>query len=412
MARLYSKKVKKMDEIESQIIYTAKSRKFGTIGYVVIDRLLGTESFGSFGGIRVVPEMNIFELQSIARTMTYKNAFIGKKIGGAKAAVIIPKVNDRKEILSEFGKSISRLLFNKMYFPVMDMGITIDELQLIFDSARYKCDCLSWKNLSHEYTAYSCFYSTLAALELKGIDIKDVTFSVQGFGNVGSTYALLMFKKGARLIALSNTYGGIVDDKGFDVEELIKEKLLYGDNFILKKLRENGVSRDAILEKDVTVLLPASNALVINDDNMKKIMAEIIICASNAPISHKTERLLKNKLIITDFVANCGGILGSVNIDKETILRILSTNYKQKVSDILVRSISTKRPFLDLALEEVEQRIIIDYKDVCPLHGHTENMADLFLNILPENKIINKIIGTILAKRYTARYDALWNCKL
>jgi len=398
-----------MNEIESQIVYTAQSRKFGIIGYVVIDRLIGNGHFGSFGGVRVVQEMDLFELQSIARTMTYKNAFIGNKIGGAKAAVIIPKVNDRKEILSEFGKSISRLLFNKMYFPVMDMGIALDELQLIFDSAKYKCNCLSWENLSHEYTAYSCFYSTMAVLELKGIPIKDVTFSVQGFGNVGSTYALLMCKEGARLTALSNMYGGIVDEKGFDVEELVKEKSLYGDNFILKRLKENGVSRDHILEKDVTVLLPASTALVINGENMKRVMANIIICAANAPMSYKTERLLKDKLIITDFVANCGGILGSANVGKEIILRILSTNYKKKVSDILARSIESKMPFVDVALEEVEKRIGIDYKDVYPLNGMTENIADLFLHILPANRMTSKIVSAILAKRYTTRYETLWN---
>lgn len=398
-----------MDEIESQIVYTAKSKKFGTIGYVVIDHLLGTGSFSSSGGVRVVQEMDLFELQSIARTMTYKNAFIGNKLGGAKAAVIIPKANDRKEILSEFGKSISRLLFNKMYFPVMDMGITLDDLQLIFDSARYKCDCLSWKNLSHEYTAYSCFYATLAALESKGIPIKDVTFSVQGFGNVGSTYALLMHKEGARLTALSNTYGGIVDEKGFNVEELFKERSLYGDNFILKKLKENGVSRDHILEKDVTILLPASNALVINDDNMKNIMANIIICAANAPMSHRIERSLKDKLIITDFVANCGGVLSSVNVDNDTIMRILSMNYKKKVSDILTKSIDLKRPFIDIALAEVEKRIDLDYKDVYPSHGWTENIAGLFLHLLPTNKMTNKIVNTILAKRYTMRYETLWD---
>jgi glutamate dehydrogenase/leucine dehydrogenase len=399
-----------MEEINSQMIYTVNSKKFGKIGYVVIDRLVDTiSSFSSFGGVRVVPEMNIFELQSIARTMTYKNAFIGNRTGGAKAAVIVSKDNKREEILSEFGKNISRLIFNRMYFPVMDMGIDINELQLIFDSAGYKCDCLSWENMSHEYTAYSCFYSTMAVLESKGISIKDVTFSVQGFGNVGSTYALLMFKEGARLTALSNIYGGIADENGFNVEELLKEKLLYGDNFILTKLKEKGTSYDSVLEKDVTVLLPASNALVINNGNMKNIKADIIICAANAPVSYDAEKLLFNekKTIITDFVANCGGILGSANVNKETILRILSTDYKKKVSNILTKSIDLKRPFIDIAMGEVEDRIDRDYEDVIISRGKTEYIADLISN-LPMNKTTNKIINNVLSKRYSTRYKTLW----
>lgn len=400
-----------MTNIDSQIIHTAKSRKFGTIGHLVIDRLIGNRSFG---GVRIVPDMNLLELQCIARSMTYKNVFIGNKIGGAKAAIIINEENEKykNEIITEFGKSISPFVNNGMYFPVMDMGITIKELQLIFDSAGYNCNVLSWKNLSHEYTAYSCFYSTLVALESKGISIKDATFSVQGFGNVGSTYTSLMYKEGARLTAFSNRYGGIVDENGFDVDELIREKLLYGDDFILRQSKDRQTSHESVLEKDVTIFLPASNALAINNENYGKINSDIIVCAANFPISYEAERLLfrDNKTVITDFVANCGGILGSTSIDSEIILKILSINYRKKVSNMLTESIDSNKPFIDVAIEEVEKRINMDYEDVYPLKGWTENIADLFLNLsYPMNKMTNKIINNVLSRRYITRYETLWN---
>lgn len=399
-----------MDRIDSEIIYTANSRKFGTIGYLVIDRLVCKRSFG---GVRIVPDIDLFELQCISRSMTYKNVFVGNRIGGAKAAVIVSKENEKykREILAEFGRCISPFIINKMYFPVMDMGITLEELQLIFNSSGYKCNVLSWKNLSHEYTAYSCFYSTLNVLEAKGIHIEDVTFSIQGFGNVGSTYANLMYKAGARLTAFSNKYGGIIDENGFNVEELIHEKLLIGDEFILKQPKDKQISHESILEKNVTILLLASNAIVINKQNFNRIGADIIICAANAPMTYDVERLLfkDNKTVITDFVANCGGILGSVNLEKDIILKILSTYYRKKVFDMLHRSIDSNIPFIDVVMEEIEKRINEDYNGTYQSRGLAEYIIDLFLNFTyPMNRITGKIVNNVLSKIYMTRYEMLW----
>ncbi len=228
--------------------------------------------------------------------MTYKNAFIGYRTGGAKAAVIINPENEKykREILIEFGKNISPFIKSGMFFPGMDMGITPEELQIIFDSAMIKCDVLSWKNLSHEYTAYSCFFATLCALEKKNISLQDVTFSVQGFGKVGGTYAALMSKAGARLTAFSNKHCGVLSDDGFDVNELLHNKSISGDNFILTQSRQK-VPHSTVLEKDVTVLLPAARSLAINEGNWEKIKAEVIICAANAPMSYEIERRLFQK---------------------------------------------------------------------------------------------------------------------
>lgn len=392
-----------VEQIKSEIIHTVESKKFGIIGYLVIDRLIGGSSFG---GVRIVSDMSLSELQFVAKSMTYKNAFIGNRIGGAKAAVIINKENEKykREILVEFGKSISPYVKNRTYFPVMDMGIKINELQTIFDSTGIRCNVLSWKNISHEYTAYSCFYATLCVLEEKGISLKDTTFSVQGFGNVGSTYADLMCKAGARLIAFSNKYSGIIDKKGFDDEELNKlliERSTKGDEFIFAQPINKHVLHDSVLEIDATVLLPASSALAINDENWGRINADIIICAANAPMSYEIERLLfKNgKTIVTDFVANCGGILGSIMdnyVDNEIILHIISTYYKRKVGNLLSQSLDLSKPLVDIVIEEVEKRIDSDYKDIDSSNKLVEY-------------ILSKMLSKYMSNKYMSRYEMLWN---
>ncbi len=389
--------------IDSEIICTAKSKKFGTIGYLVIDRLINGSSFG---GIRIVSDISLSELQFVARSMTYKNTFIGNRIGGAKAVVIICKENEkyRRDILAEFGKCICPFIRNRIYFPVLDMGISLGELQTIFDGARCKQNVSSWKGLSHEYTAYSCFFSTLCVLEEKGISIKDVTFSVQGFGKVGSTYANIMCHAGAHLVALSNKYCGIIDDNGFNEDEIFREKLVKGDEFIVEQqLKDRQISHDSVLEKDVTILLPASNALVINEDNWKRISADIIICAANAPMSHEIERLLykDGKIVITDFVANCGGVLGSIMdnyVDKNIILQILSTSYKRKVGNLLHRSIVSDRPFVDIILDDIEKK---QYHENIVSNG---KLIEYILSLYP----IKKMARTYMSKKYVSMYETLW----
>lgn len=399
---------------DSEIIYIARSKKFGIIGYLIIDRLINGRSFG---GIRIVSDISLLELQHIARAMTYKNAFVGNRIGGAKAAIIINKENEkyRKEIIEEFGRCISSFIKHRMYFPGMDMGITIHELQLIFDSAGCRYDALSWKNLSHEYTAYSCFFATMCALEKKGKSIKDTTFSIQGFGNVGSIYANIMCKEGARFVAFSNQYCGLISDKnnGFngELDKLIQERSSKGDAFILTQPKDRLVSHSSILEKDVTVLLPSSKAFSINSENWKRVNADIIVCAANAPMSYETERLLFNngKIVITDFVANCGGILGSAidnYVIKDVVLYILSTSYKRKIESLLSRSTDLNKSLADIVIEDEEKIINKDDRDI-------EAKGKLIEYILPllSNPIlypIKKITDKYIAKQYISRYCRLW----
>lgn len=396
--------------INSEIIYEAKSKEFGTVGYLVIDKTINGQSFG---GIRIVPEMDVKELQTIARSMTYKNAFIDNKIGGAKGAVIISKENEkyRKDILMEYGRCISAFVKNRIFLPVLDMGITLEDLQTIFNGTGHRQDILKWKNMSHKYTAYTCFYSTLSALEKKGISIKDATFAVQGFGNVGSEYTKLMNNAGARMVALSNRYCGIIYDKGLDTNKLILERSLRGDDFILgdeyKKMR---VSHDAILEKDLIVLLPASNALVINKKNWKNIKADIIICGANAPISDDIERLLfkNDKIIITDFVANCGGTLGSIldnYVAEETIYHIISTYYKKKVSDLLTMSIESNTPFIDMVIDDIG-----DKNEKYKNGKYKKDKYLLYmLNLVKKIPNMDTSIDGYLSKKFLSKYKQLWN---
>jgi glutamate dehydrogenase (NAD(P)+) len=401
-------------KILSEIVHIARSNKYGLIGYLVIDKLINGRSFG---GIRVEQNISLYELQLTARTMTYKNLFIGRKIGGAKAAVIISKENvyNKKEIFDEFGKSISSFVRRKAFFPGMDMGITLEELQFILDSTGYGCNVSSWKNLSHEYTAYSCFISTLCALEIRGISIRNATFSVQGFGRIGTAYASLMCKAGAKMIAFSNRCGGLIEEHGHNhetLENLLEERTIKGDEFILCHPKEKLASQHSVLELDVNVLLLASTNIAINEENISGIKADIIICAANAPMLYDTERTLFNhgKIVVTSFVANCGGILGSIMdnyVNREVVFHILSSSYRYKIMNMLYQSIKTNTPIVDIAIAEVEKKIETGFTDV----GLTGGEFAKKMLYLCSNTILDPIrtrISNYLSKKFVSTYESAW----
>lgn len=399
--------------INSEIVHEIKNSKFGSIGYLVVDRLIQGMSIG---GVRIVPAISLLELQHIARSMTYKNVFINNRIGGAKGAVIISCENEkhRNEILFEFGKGISPFVKRQIYSPGMDIGITPKELQIIYNGAGVKRDVLSWKNLSHEYSAYSCFYATLAAVAKKNLSIQDVTFSIQGFGSLGSIYADLMTKAGARLTAVSNIYGGLVNENGFNIGELLHNRSAHGDKFILSYAGGQQVSHDVVLEKDVTVLMPAANSFAISDENWEKIRANIIVSAANCPFSYDIERRLfrKGKIVITDFVANCGGVLGSVIdtcVAKNDIVYIFSNYYKNKVETLLNQSLRTNTPMVDIVITEVEKNIERESHSFLPskkLLRYPAYALKLILKLMPD--AVNKWILQSKSQKHIHHYERLW----
>jgi glutamate dehydrogenase/leucine dehydrogenase len=170
---------------------------------------------------------------------------------------------------------------------------------------------------------------------------------------------------------------------------------------------------NSVLEKEVDILVPASSALSVNEENWKRIKADIIICAANAPMSNEIERSLfyNDKIVITDFIANCGGVLGSTMdnyVTNDIILHILSTSYKRKVENLLSQSADSNKPLLDIVTNEIEKRIDTNYRDI---HVSNGKLTDYMLYILsnPISYPIKKMMDGYISKRYISMYETLWN---
>ena len=305
-------------------------------------------------------------MQPLARTMAYKYGFLGFPLGGAKAAIqILPHQADHKpELLFAFGKALSPVIRSGAYLPGIDMNCSVSDVKRIFQGAGIPVRSSGRENRSHEYTAWSCYISTLVGLEVLGHTPENTTFALQGFGQVSSAYAKLMANAGAKLIAISNRSGAIVREKGFDVDDLIKARNQMGDEFINQYPQGDRITHDQIFTTPVTVLLPAARAWAIHKENFQDIQASVIICAANVPMDDEIEQRLfeRGKIVVTDFVANCGGMFGSLleyttGIDSDGIWNLLNTVYRKKVSQLVFHSRDTATPIASIAKNEAQTRI-------------------------------------------------------
>jgi len=145
----------------------------------------------------------------------------------------------------------------------------------------------------------------------------DITVAVQGFGNAGKHVAALLHKDGYRIVAVSDSKGGIYSKDGFDVPSLIQAKrdtqkvqAVYCEGTVCEMVPADPITNDALLELDVDILIPAALENVIRIDNAKNIKAPLIVEVANGPVTSKADAILEEKgvLVIPDILANAGGV--------------------------------------------------------------------------------------------------------
>jgi glutamate dehydrogenase (NAD(P)+) len=149
---------------------------------------------------------------------------------------------------------------------------------------------------------------TREALKELGMPMRGTTVAVQGFGNVGSTAAMLLDREGCRITAISDRTGGVHNPQGVDIAAAIEyvrrnrdlEGFAGGDP----------ITNDELLTLDVDVLLPAAMENVITSKNAPKLQAKIICEGANGPTTAAADAILDEKgiFVVPDILANAGGV--------------------------------------------------------------------------------------------------------
>ncbi len=280
------------------------------------------------GGIRYHPEESLSTVKALAAWMTWKTSLANLPYGGAKGGIICdPKsMNDQElENLSRgYIRAIANFIGKDIDVPAPDVYTTPQIMAWMMDEyskmkGYNEFGVITGKPLEvwgsegrSDSTAMGGMYVMREAAKMLGIDLKNAKIAVQGFGNAGM-YAYTLSKKlfGSKVVAISDSKGGIYSEEGLDLDKLLKAKQETGsvENY------EGGekITNEQLLESDVDILIPAAIENQIRADNADKIKAKIVLELANGPVTPEADEILFEKgiLDLPDFLVNSGGVIGS-----------------------------------------------------------------------------------------------------
>ncbi len=277
------------------------------------------------GGIRYHWNLSLDEVRALACWMTWKCAVMDIPYGGAKGGIICnPKEMSRSELermTRRYASEIALIIGPEKDIPAPDVYTDSQTMAWIMDTISVHTGfavpgVVTGKPLAiggslgrDEATARGALYATREAARKVRIDIKGATVAVQGFGNAGAHYARLMRDElGAKVVAVSDSKGGIYNEKGIDPKEVLAHKTKTGS--VVGFPGSNAISNEELLTLDVTILSPAALEGALTADNAPRVKAKIIAECANGPTTPEADDILRAKgsLVIPDILANAGGV--------------------------------------------------------------------------------------------------------
>jgi glutamate dehydrogenase (NAD(P)+) len=281
----------------------------------------------SKGGIRYHPDVTLDEVKSLAMWMTWKCALMGLPFGGAKGGVMCdPKQMSRGELermTRRFTSEIINEIGPEKDIPAPDVGTNALTMAWIFDTYSMNkghsvLGVVTGKPLTiggslgrEEATARGALYCLEAALREQQRPLAGLRIAVQGFGNVGSFFAKFVAELGATVIAVSDSSGGVFNDKGIDIAAAFAHKREGGSLAQLKG--GDRITNDDLLLLDCDVLAPCALEQVITEENAEQIKSKLIVEGANGPVTPAADEILQDNgvLVLPDVLANAGGVVVS-----------------------------------------------------------------------------------------------------
>ena len=279
------------------------------------------------GGIRYHPDVYLDETKALAAWMTIKTAVVNIPYGGAKGAVACnPKLMSQYELeglTRRYASEIMLVIGPERDIPAPDVGTSPKVMAWIMDTYSMnkgysvlgvvtgKPIELGGSKGRFEATGRGCMISARMQAKQLGINLEGATVAVEGFGNVGSISAKLLAKEGCRIIAVSDSKGGILNLKGLDVENVLSYKKETGS---VVGFKDSETITDAeLLGLKCDILVPAALESSISAANATSVKARMIVEGANGPTTPEADKILcdNGKFIIPDILANAGGVVVS-----------------------------------------------------------------------------------------------------
>lgn len=299
----------------------------GSIHMVRGYRVQHNDSRGPFkGGIRYHPTVDLSEVRALASLMTWKTALVDLPFGGAKGGVEIDPRDmtqfELERLTRRFTLMIGSILGPFQDIPAPDMNTNAQVMAWIMDeySDRYGYSpaMVTGKPLAlggapgrEAATGLGCVYVLEAFCEHNHLSLIGKRVAIQGFGNVGRHMAWELFKRGAKVVAVSDVSGGVADDGGLDIA-VLKDHADSGGLLIDAGVGDH-ISNAELLAMQCDFLAPAALGEVITGANAPSVRARAVLEAANYPVTPSGDEVLASNgvTVIPDVLANAGGVTGS-----------------------------------------------------------------------------------------------------
>jgi glutamate dehydrogenase (NAD(P)+) len=308
------------------------------------------------GGIRYHPAVTQDEVKALAMWMTWKCALMGLPFGGAKGGVICdPKLlsmGEKERLTRRYTSEIINEIGPEKDIPAPDVGTDAQVMAWIFDTYSMNVGhsvlgVVTGKPLAvggsvgrDGATARGSLYCIRTALQKQGSRLHDTRVAIQGFGNVGSNLARLLSEEGCRVIAVSDSRGGVHNPYGLDVPAAIAYKAEHG---VLEGFPgADAITNEELIEIDCDVLTPCALEQVITAENAPRVRAKMICEGANGPTTPGADEILEDRgiLVLPDVLANAGGVVVSYFEWVQGLQEYFWKEYEvhAKLNDIVVRA--------------------------------------------------------------------------
>jgi glutamate dehydrogenase (NAD(P)+) len=277
------------------------------------------------GGIRYHPQVSIDEVKALSMWMTWKCAIANIPYGGGKGGIICnPKqmsTGELERMTRRYAYAIADIIGPHTDIPAPDVYTGGKEMSWIMDTYSalkgnfVQPEVITGKPLAiggslgrNEATGRGLSFTVREAAKKLGINLRAATVAVQGFGNAGQFAAQLLEEMGAKVVAVSDSQGGISNKNGISIGSARAHKEKTGS--VVGFPGSNSISNEEILETDCTILVPAALENQITQNNAANVSAKLVAEAANGPTTPEADEILhKNKImVIPDVLANSGGV--------------------------------------------------------------------------------------------------------
>jgi glutamate dehydrogenase (NAD(P)+) len=336
----------------------------GLRGILVVDNVARGPAIG---GLRMAADVNVEECVRLARAMTFKNAAAGLPHGGGKAVLVgDPKMEKsaKEALIRGFAKALRN---EESYIFAPDMGT--DE------------ECMAWVKdeigrvvaLPREVggipldeigaTGWGLLNATEIALDYCDFALNGARVVVQGFGAVGRNAARFLTEKGAVLVGVADSRGGIHDADGLDMAEL--EALKDSGRGVSEYPGGRALDRDEVVSVPCDIWIPAARPDVVHEDNVDRLQTRLVVEGANIPFTEGAEEALHERgvLVVPDFIANAGGVIcaameyrgATESAAMQTIAEKVRRNTRLVLEDAKQRGVPPRQAAVELAEARVRR---------------------------------------------------------